>query len=86
MQTITLYGAEIDGKAALHTVLARQLHFPDWYGANLDALHDLLTGRRQPLRVLVLGRGALREKLGEDYYLRFLRALYDAHIYVETRD
>ena len=86
MQTVTLRGAEIEDKAALHAAIARQLGFPDWYGANLDALHDLLSERRRPLRVLVLGRGALREHLGEDYYLRFLRALYDAHVYVEARD
>lgn len=86
MQTVTLYGAEINGKAALHAAIARQLRFPDWYGANLDALHDLLTERRQPLRVLVLGRAALRESLGEDYYLRFLRMLYDAYVYAEVRD
>lgn len=85
MQTITLYGAEIGDPAALHAAIARQLTFPDWYGANLDALHDLLSERRPPLRVLILGRDTLREHLGEDYYLRFLRALYDAHVYVEVR-
>ena len=84
MQTVTLYGAEITGRAALHAAIARQLDVPDWYGANLDALHDLLTERRPALRVVVLGREALRESLGEDYYLRFLRALYDARVYVEV--
>ena len=86
MQTVTLYGAEISGKTALHAAIARQLDFPAWYGANLDALHDLLTERRRPLRVLILGRAALRESLGGDYYFRFLRALYDAHVYAEVRD
>lgn len=85
MQTVTLYGAEIGDQAALHAALARQLDLPDWYGANLDALHDLLTERRPTLRVLIFGREALREHLGEDYYLRFLRTLYDARVYVEER-
>ena len=27
----------------LHRALAEGLHFPAWYGGNLDALHDCLT-------------------------------------------
>lgn len=34
----------IGSKAELHAALARALRFPPWYGGNLDALHDLLTG------------------------------------------
>ncbi len=30
----------------LHKALADALSFPDWYGRNLDALHDLLTSIR----------------------------------------
>lgn len=33
----------IDSRAAFHRVLADTLHFPQWYGANLDALYDCLT-------------------------------------------
>jgi RNAse (barnase) inhibitor barstar len=29
--------------ASLHNILERSLHFPDWYGANWDALADCLT-------------------------------------------
>lgn len=35
--------AQIDGPRELHRVIAREMNFPDWYGDNLDALHDLLT-------------------------------------------
>ena len=39
----------IDGKAvtdmdALHDLFARELDLPEWYGRNLDALYDILTG------------------------------------------
>lgn len=30
----------------LHKALADALSFPDWYGRNLDALHDVLTDIR----------------------------------------
>lgn len=32
-----------DSPRALHAALAEVLSFPEWYGGNLDALHDLLT-------------------------------------------
>ncbi|MBO2517594.1 MAG: hypothetical protein CW338_10070, partial [Clostridiales bacterium] len=30
-------------KEQIHAALKDALHFPDWYGKNLDALHDMLT-------------------------------------------
>lgn len=35
--------SRIDGPREFHDILARELHFPEWYGSNLDALHDCLT-------------------------------------------
>lgn len=39
--------AHIDGPREFHYVFAQQLHFPEWYGNNLDALHDCLTDIRE---------------------------------------
>ena len=36
-----------DGLAAIHEQLAAELAFPQWYGKNLDALHDCLTDLSQ---------------------------------------
>ncbi|MCW2816893.1 MAG: hypothetical protein JWN84_4348 [Nocardioides sp.] len=47
-----LDGARIDSAPALHAALAAALRFPDWYGANLDALADCL--REVPQRVVLL--------------------------------
>lgn len=33
---------------ALHEALAEALHFPQWYGHNLDALYDCLTDLETP--------------------------------------
>lgn len=43
MKPVTLDCSACQTPADLHTALARSLHFPDWYGNNLDALFDCLT-------------------------------------------
>jgi len=51
MKEITVNCAEIGTMAEMHTILARELNFPDWYGRNLDALHDLLTAICEETRI-----------------------------------
>lgn len=41
MTTYIIDGANMNNRAAAHAELARALHFPDWYGGNLDALWDM---------------------------------------------
>lgn len=43
MKNITINCAQIASMAEFHESIARELNFPDWYGKNLDALHDCLT-------------------------------------------
>ncbi len=43
MKEITINCAAITSMAEIHEILARELNFPQWYGHNLDALHDCLT-------------------------------------------
>lgn len=43
---------EIRSREDLHEVFARELHFPAWYGRNLDALHDCLTELTGTVRLL----------------------------------
>lgn len=61
---ITINCAEIKDKASLHNLFAAQLSFPDWYGANLDALFDCLTAICEPTTVTILNFESLREPLG----------------------
>ncbi len=42
MKEITVSCAGIETRQQLHSLLKEALNFPDWYGNNLDALHDLL--------------------------------------------
>ena len=41
---ITLDGAKMTSRAAAHEHIAAEMAFPEWYGKNLDALWDILTG------------------------------------------
>ena len=59
---------ELDGRqlASLpeaHDYLAQMLGFPDYYGKNLDALYDLLTGQGEETLVWILHAEAMHPKL-----------------------
>ena len=43
---------QIDSRGELHRTLAKILSFPDWYGHNLDALHDMLTVIREDTHLI----------------------------------
>ena len=74
---ITIDCKEIHDKAQLHALLADQLHFPDWYGGNLDALFDALTDICEPLEIAVTNFSDLSERLGS-YAEAFRRVLLRA--------
>ena len=61
----------------LHRALAEGLHFPAWYGGNLDALHDCLTDLSDPVHLTVLHAQALEDTLGA-YCRSFQRVLSDS--------
>ena len=78
MKTAILRGREIADKGALHSLLARQLDFPDYYGGNLDALYDLLTAATSPITIFIEDQAELRQHLGPGYYDKFMAVLKDA--------
>lgn len=43
MRKVTIDCTPIETPAQLHEQMAKELNFPDWYGANLDAMYDCLT-------------------------------------------
>ena len=63
MNVVILDGTTAPTKEALHQHLARELHFPDWYGGNLDALFDCLTSVTEEV-TLTLDEASLAEALG----------------------
>ena len=63
MKEIIINGGEIRSKEELHDTFSEQCGFPDWYGRNLDALHDCLTDIREPLLIRIENYGDLEKNL-----------------------
>ena len=64
----------VKNREDLHAALAEALHFPGWYGGNLDALHDLLTGLSADTRLILSDWPAAEAALG-DYGKRVEKVL-----------
>jgi RNAse (barnase) inhibitor barstar len=71
------WGTETE--AELHTLLAAALTFPDYYGANLDALWDCLSDLDRPTVLLWDGWGPLARAVPERFP-RILRVLHDRSV------
>ena len=54
MKEITINCATVASMAEIHEILARELNFPQWYGRNLDALHDCLTSLCEETRIIFI--------------------------------
>ena len=67
MKEVFLRGGELRSMAEVHRVFAECLRFPDWYGGNLDALHDLLTAENEEVRIVLWEEELLRDALGARY-------------------
>ena len=65
MKKVVLSPENVKTMADAHRVLARELSFPDWYGYNLDALHDCLTDIFEDVTVVIDDPEALEKNLGE---------------------
>ena len=66
-----LDGSSIFSRESLHRALSETLHFPEWYGANLDALYDCLTCISDPTELEIRGCAKLTRALGD--YMERLR-------------
>ncbi len=76
MDYYVLDGSRMTDRADAHAHIARVLGFPDWYGANLDALWDLLTELDSTAVLLINAQDLLVSD--PDYRDRLLDTLYQA--------
>lgn len=53
MNTIIINGSEMTSRDSAHAHLAERLSFPNYYGRNLDALHDCLTEVNEPTHIII---------------------------------
>lgn len=73
MDKIIVHGNKMCDREAAHQELKRAFDFPDFYGANLDALYDLLSERHEG-QVIFKNVGMMLHYLG-DYGVRLLVCL-----------
>ncbi len=64
MKAFVLNCSEIHSRYQLHEKIAEGLGFPEWYGRNLDALHDCLTEIAENTSFTLNDFSALEENLG----------------------
>lgn len=79
MRDITIDCRGFIPRAELHKAFADALSFPDYYGNNLDALHDCLTDISEETRLRLLNWADAEEKLGS-YARSTKRAILEAAI------
>lgn len=77
MREIVIDGRAVRSMEDIHSRLKTELSFPHWYGNNLDALFDVLTGLHGEVSLTLLHADALSESLG-GLYPRLIRLLNDA--------
>ncbi len=75
METVKLDGARLCRREEAMELLGGALALPEWWGRNLDALHDCLTDLGRPVRLELSGRGAME---GTGFGRLLLRAMEDA--------
>lgn len=88
MKYIILDGNMIQSKDHLHDILARELELPEYYGRNLDALHDCLTELHTDTVITAVNFSQLPADL-QLYADRLLRVLRDsaeetAHLHINV--
>ena len=57
----------------IHSLLSDKLPLPEYYGGNLDALHDVLTSPHEPWHLSFSGTKAAAALVGGKYMRNFKR-------------
>lgn len=77
MKEITIDCRGFVPRSDLHEAFARALSFPDWYGGNLDALHDQLTSICEETAIQLIHWDEAEASMGR-YAISAKRAILDA--------
>ncbi len=64
MKFVTVDCANITSRGGFHEAVAEALAFPEWYGKNLDALHDCLTDIFEDTQIQFEHWDLMEERLG----------------------
>ena len=78
MKAVFLDGNRIENMAGIHAAFSEALDFPEYYGANLDALHDMLTEMTaDDIIVIAVNTEKLASNVGKRRWKSFLRLMGD---------
>ena len=77
MKEITIDCRGFASRSDLHKAFAEELSFPEWYGNNLDALHDQLTSIGEGTVIHLQNWSEAEASMGR-YALCAVRAVADA--------
>ena len=77
MRTISLDVNKMTSLVSLHSYLHKALELPEYYGMNLDALHDCLTELATPTEIIIPAKVTEEKYLGW-YGKQLLAVLQDA--------
>ena len=62
----TLDFSNVNQFSEIHSVIRKELDFPDYYGCNLDALWDCLTDMiGDPIHIEIIGLEVIEQKFGD---------------------
>lgn len=87
MREVKIIGRELHSIEEVHELLYEELELPDYYGANLDALYDVLTEMSEPTR-LEMSLSGMEEEDMEKYLEKMWHVLCDAadeNLYLEIQ-
>ena len=76
MEFIIIDGRRMTSIEATHAYLASTLRLPDYYGRNLDALHDCLTDLSRSVWIILINGDFMDRNLG-DYAEKLRRVFKD---------
>lgn len=74
MIELHLNASTVTSRSDLHNLFANALSLPEWYGRNLDALHDCLTEQFEDV-CITMAEAELIGTLGERYVCQLERLL-----------
>ena len=69
MRELLIDGELIHSKNDFYDAVRSQLSVPDYFGNNLDALHDIMTEYSEPVRLTIEHLTSLRKSLGSTYLM-----------------
>ena len=77
MKIVTMDFTGVEYIGQVHLILTEALDFPEWYGKNLDALWDLLTGYIEPCIINIKGLREVSKELTQ-YMQKVVNILLEA--------